>query len=613
MKSIFYGLIVLYILLVCCACNDTQKESFESFIARTEYNGNFYSTLPLDSPDAVVLRIRNEIPPKWYGTVSEGVYYHLKEGTPNTVIFKYLDLFEQEFKHDSILTFTKTLRGKLLFRQDQYDTAMNCLKEAYSLGHKINSSYRIGDVKAAIGALYTRQRNYPEAIKNLLEAYTLYSETELASQNGALFETMINIGNAYQSGKDYLSAKAWFLRTWDFSLKHEGANGSKIGSSAAVANNYLHLNQLDSAKLMIDTSFYFQQKYQNFYDASSRHYILAKILLAQNHCKEALSHFQIAQKENLKTHDLILVNRYNEGLGDGYLCVGLLDSAILFYQRALATPDTAQQAVIHAQLSQIYTQQGDFKNAYQEERKSHSLSEKTFTIEKNKAIGRLQAENELEKRERLIAEEINQNKMTRMSMIIGLLILSMLLIVGLNIVARQKQEGILAAQKNELLLKEKQLVLAREELKTKALLLMKKKLDDNKQALEASIKQLDLKDIIIQKLEIKLTANNQDSVESIQDSELQNLKILTTEDWRKFRSLFEQYHPLFILNLIERYPKLTGSELRLLVLIKIGFDSTEMANVLGISSSSIYKNRYRLRKKLGLLEEDDLENFVRDI
>ena len=302
-------------MLACCGCNNTQEESLESFIARTEYNGNFFATLPLDSPDVVVLRLRNEVPPKWYGAMSEGVYYHLKEGTADSLVFQYLDLFEKEFKHDSILTFTKTLRGKLLYRQDRYDTAMTCLKEAYSLGRKINSSYRLGDVKAAMGALYTRQRNYPEAIKNLLEAYSLYSETELASTNGALFEMMIKIGNAYQSGNDYSSAKVWFLRTWDFSNKFEAAEGSKIGSAEVLANNYLHLNQLDSAKIMIDTSFYFQQKYQIFYNAASRHYILAKILLAQNHCREALSHFRIAQKENLKTNDLIVVNRYKEGLG----------------------------------------------------------------------------------------------------------------------------------------------------------------------------------------------------------------------------------------------------------------------------------------------------------
>lgn len=594
-------------------CKNTQNESLESFIAKTEYNGNFFSTLPLDSPDVVVLRLRNEVPPKWYGSMSEGVYYHLKEGTPNAVIFKYLDLFEQEFKHDTIFAFTKTLRGKLLYHQDRYDTAMTCLKEAYSVCRKINSPYRIGDVKAAMGALYTRQRNYPEAIKNLLEAYTLYSESELAKENGALFETMINIGNAYQSGNDYLSAQNWHLRAWDFAIKREEAKGSKIGAAAAVANNYLHLNQLDSAKLMIDTSFYYQQKYQIFYGVASRHYILAKILLAKKHCKEALSHFQIAQKENLKTQDLIIIHRYDEGLGDGYLCVGQLDSAIAFYQQALATPDTAQRAMIHAQLGKIHTQKGDYKRAYQHERESHHLSDKTFTIEKDKAIGYIQAENELEKRERQMVEEINQNKMSRLSMIIGLLILSTLLIIGLSIVARQKQEAKLAAQEKKLLQKEKQLVEAREELKTKALMLMKKKIDAQEQALEKSVEQLNLKDIIIQKLEIKLTANNnQTSRELIQDNALQNLKILTTEDWRKFRSIFEQYHPHFILNLIEHYPKLTGSELRLLVLIKIGFDTNEMANVLGITSSSIYKNRYRLRKKLGLKEEEDLEDFIPD-
>lgn len=611
--TIFRFLILLCAIMTCYGCSNTQEESVESFIARTEYKGNFFSTLPLDSPDVVVLRIRNEVPPKWYGAISEGVYYHLKEGTPNAVIFKYLDLFEQEFKHDTIFAFTKTLRGKLLYRQDRYDTAMTCLKEAYSVCRKINSPYRIGDVKAAMGALYTRQRNYPEAIKNLLEAYTLYSESELAKKNGALFETMISIGNAYQSGNDYLSAQVWHLRTWDFALNQEDAKGSKIASSVAIANNYLHLNQLDSAKIMIDTSFYFQQKYQIFYNMASRHYILAKILLAQNHCKEALAHFKIAEKENLNTNDLIIVNRYNEGLGDGYFCAGQLDSAIGFYQQALATPDTAQQAIIHTQLSKIYAQQGNYKSAFKEEQQSHYLSNKTFTNEKDKAIGRLQAENELEKRERLMLEQINQNKLSRLSMIIGMLILFMLLIAGLNIVTRQKQEAKLAAQEKELLQKEKQLVEAREELKTKALMLMKKKLDAKDQALEASAKQLDLKDLIIQQLEMKLTTNTQDPVERIQNSDLQNLKILTTEDWRKFRSLFEQYHPLFILNLVERYPKLTGSELRLLVLIKIGFDAVEMANVLGITSSSIYKNRYRLRKKLGLVEEDDLEKFVLDI
>jgi DNA-binding NarL/FixJ family response regulator len=46
------------------------------------------------------------------------------------------------------------------------------------------------------------------------------------------------------------------------------------------------------------------------------------------------------------------------------------------------------------------------------------------------------------------------------------------------------------------------------------------------------------------------------------------------------------------------------------MLLKQGFDSKDMADVLGISWVGIKKSRYRLRKKLNLSEEDNLEAFV---
>jgi hypothetical protein len=39
-------------------------------------------------------------------------------------------------------------------------------------------------------------------------------------------------------------------------------------------------------------------------------------------------------------------------------------------------------------------------------------------------------------------------------------------------------------------------------------------------------------------------------------------------------------------------------------------DSTEIATILRISTQSTHTARYRLRKRLGLLEEESLENFV---
>ena len=190
------------------------------------------------------------------------------------------------------------------------------------------------------------------------------------------------------------------------------------------------------------------------------------------------------------------------------------------------------------------------------------------------------------------------------------MVLSILLVLGFSRIRRQKQAWQLAEQEKELLRKEKELVEAREALKTKALVVVRQKLDSKEKALKESNKQLNLKDLLIQELKMSLKANIEKEIEPIPEEQLQNLKILTTEDWRAFRKIFEQRYPDYFDNLVERFPKLSAAEIRLLVLIKIGFDANEMANILGISASSVYKSRYRLRKKLGLIGEDDLEQFV---
>ena len=89
--------------------------------------------------------------------------------------------------------------------------------------------------------------------------------------------------------------------------------------------------------------------------------------------------------------------------------------------------------------------------------------------------------------------------------------------------------------------------------------------------------------------------------------------ILTDDDWRHFRSLFEQVYPGFLLRLRDKYPDLSPAELRLLILTKLNLSSREMANMLGVSIEAIRKARYRMRKKLDLKEESNLEALIQQI
>lgn len=603
MKQLIYFFISLGLFLFHSSCDDKEDEPTSLLLNGLEYSGDYIRSLPLFYPDSCLKRIENEVPPRLYWKAFEAILYNAEESTPDSIMLRYLDLFEHTSAEiDTIMVFTKAFRGKILLRQNRFDTAMSCLKQAEVLGHKIQSLQRISEVKTHIGELYARQGNYPEAVKSLLEAYNIRLALPVSVHDGSLFELMIDIGNTYRSANDFVSAQIWHFQAWRFACNNKALVGFNTRASAAVADNYLHLNQLDSAKMMIDTAFYYQNRYQYNYDEAERYHTLAQILLAQGKCKDALSNFWKAKQKNLKLADPIRVNHFNQGLGDGYFCLGRLDSAIWFFKQALATPDTARQAKIHEQLGKIYAKQGRYDLAYQEKQESQSLFDKVFTTEKDKTIGRLQASNELEKRERQIEAEISQNKLTRLWMVSGLLALSLGLILGLFWVYKKKREWQSAKQ-------EKELIEAREQLKTQALLVAEHKLMLKERALEESNKQLDLKDLLLQELQMRLTVDEMEKTTQLQNTELQSLKILTTEDWRRFRNIFEQRFPNFLSSLKSEFPKLTDAEIRLLMLIKIGFDAFEVANILGITSASVYTNRYRLRKKLGLIEEE-LEVFV---
>ncbi len=80
--------------------------------------------------------------------------------------------------------------------------------------------------------------------------------------------------------------------------------------------------------------------------------------------------------------------------------------------------------------------------------------------------------------------------------------------------------------------------------------------------------------------------------------QLANSTILTEEDWTKFRLVFEKVHPGFIAEQKQNYPELTPAETRLLVLEKLGLETSEIANMLGVNRNTVNQTRHRLRKKM---------------
>jgi len=86
--------------------------------------------------------------------------------------------------------------------------------------------------------------------------------------------------------------------------------------------------------------------------------------------------------------------------------------------------------------------------------------------------------------------------------------------------------------------------------------------------------------------------------------------ILTEDDWKKFRQLFEKVYPGFFVRLKEKMPDLSAADIRLLALTKLHLPPKDMASMLGVSYDAIKKARQRLRKKINLPEEGDLQELI---
>ena len=82
------------------------------------------------------------------------------------------------------------------------------------------------------------------------------------------------------------------------------------------------------------------------------------------------------------------------------------------------------------------------------------------------------------------------------------------------------------------------------------------------------------------------------------------------DSWHQFEVAFENVHSEFSKNLISHFPHLTPGELKLCILIKLGMNNKDMASVLYLSPDSIKVSRSRLRKKLEIGNEYNLNIFL---
>lgn len=82
------------------------------------------------------------------------------------------------------------------------------------------------------------------------------------------------------------------------------------------------------------------------------------------------------------------------------------------------------------------------------------------------------------------------------------------------------------------------------------------------------------------------------------------------EEWDQFMQEFISVHEGFFDRMIEKHGSMSKNEVRLISLLKMNLSSKDIAGSLRISYDGVKKARYRLRKKLGLESDTDLQEYL---
>lgn len=94
---------------------------------------------------------------------------------------------------------------------------------------------------------------------------------------------------------------------------------------------------------------------------------------------------------------------------------------------------------------------------------------------------------------------------------------------------------------------------------------------------------------------------------------LKQKTILTEDDWEVYQNIFEKIYSGFFERLRKINPSITSAELRFASIIRLQMNNRQAGAMLGISPDSARKTRLRLRQRLNITEELNLEQVIQSL
>ncbi len=492
----------------------------------------------------------------------------------------------------NLLNFAKLLNNKasVYTKMGYYDSAIVNFKESLDYREKNNAGPEyIAPTLLNIGGVCYKNQNYNLAITYFTDALELYKNLDNKKRIASCYS---NLGMSSKALGDTIKAIDYFKKSLEIRKPIDDIRGQII-----VLNNlsatFLQTNQLANAKKNILQALSLNKNER--YKAS-----LAITLQNMGTYYQKTKNYKLAIEYALKSLSIMKSSGSRSIIEDVYLL-----------------------------LSQAYEDLGNFEMALVYYKQQKLVHDSIFDVESRANYNKLQLELETTKKEKEIGllkkERENQALEHQMlknwqiaTILIALSIILLIAVIAISIYSKRKKDKQIHLQKEIVHLKEKEL--SKSELEKSKL-----KEEELQQSILYKSKQLSThalhmmqKNTMLHEMQVDIkTLSKKASVDDKPDfkriNQQINQSLRSQKDWDVFKLYFEDINKNFYKKLMEINPELTTNDHRLCALIKLNMTSKEMASVLNVAPNSIKSSRYRLKKKLALDVEADLEEFIRGL
>ncbi|NCU04001.1 MAG: tetratricopeptide repeat protein [Chitinophagaceae bacterium] len=410
-----------------------------------------------------------------------------------------------------------------------------------------------------VGEIFFKIREYDECVKNSLKAFQLWKPQKGLGDTIRMMFTSNTTALGYHRQQQYDSAFVWYRTSLTIAtaLKNDVWKGIISGNMGQI---YYEQKKYDTALSLFKTDYTLSKEGKLFDNAANSIQWAARTQLRLGNTATALQYLREAFHLLEQTPEMFYLRNTYYAAVDVFKTMAVYDSAFYYNAKYASLNDSLERVIA---LSGV------------------AVSKARANAEKSRYS--IQA----------LIKEKEKQLLQRNILITAIVLLG---IVGFLAITRQRLKAKLQMERMQ---QEQQR--------------MEQEIASAKEQLTMFTENIVEKTNLIEKLEEQVKGSSISSEQQLLITELSQQTILTEDDWIKFKSLFEKIYPSFFQKIKENSADITVAEQRMAALIKLQLTSKQMAAMLGISVDSVHKTRQRLRQRLQLNSETNLDEFIAGI